>query len=85
VLEELTALLERPYDNTPHHHTTSVTEQADGKGTPASDAAGDGVVSEGNTNNTAGTGDTCRTAVEDKWYQKTPDWARDMPGLAFMS
>jgi hypothetical protein len=81
VLEELTALLERPYDNTPHRPLTAdvptaATEGADGKGTPASGAASDGVATEGSAN---------RIAVEDKWYQKTPDWARDMPGLAFMS
>lgn len=111
VIEELTALLEDPYSNTPYRPppttststvttTTSTTTTAETVGPTAKDsgwsgtaAAAEGAGASASASASSGdidpaireAGSSCGVGVEDKWYRKAPVWARNMPGVAFMS
>jgi hypothetical protein len=48
--------------------------------TPHADTAATEAATTANANACART-----LTAADKWYSKTPDWARNLPGVAFMS
>jgi hypothetical protein len=78
VIRELTALLEHPYADAP----SVPTPHADA-------AAADMAAVTGATSCATSCAPTQPQAPartdEDRWYSKTPDWARNLPGVAFMS